>query len=145
MPTPSSPTGSLSDDTHRSGLLIWAYWLTLGLSILAAPLSGFYLLLLLSYEGTSTMPLTGYGPLAVAVVAWVTFDILARAYRGREQRRIWYLSLVLLIQCLTVLGFLPSVVAGTSGSGLAYVCAVLAGIATGATAQITLKAVGERG
>ena len=89
MPTPSSPTGSLSGDMHRSGLLIWAYWLTLGLSILAAPLSGLYLLLLLSSEGASTMPLTGYGPLAVAVVAWVTFEILARAYRGREQRRIW--------------------------------------------------------
>ena len=145
MPTPSSPTGSLSDDMHRSGLLIWAYWLTLGLCILALPLSGFYLLLILSFEGSSTMPLTGYAPLALAVLAWVTFDILARAYRGREQRRIWHLMLVVLIQCSTVVALLPSAVDGTTGSGLAYICAVLAGIATGATAQITLKAVGERG
>jgi hypothetical protein len=118
-----------------------AYWLTLFLCVLSVPLCGFYLLLMMNYDGSSALPWTSVLPVLLTAVAWVTFDILGRAYRARAQHTLCYLVWATGAQGVTVLSFLPAAFSGTTGSGLAFACAVMAAIGLGATAEITLKAV----
>ena len=143
----TSPPAAVTafDADHPSGGLLWAYWMTLCLCILSVPLSFFYLMLFGAYGRVTPIPWTASLPLLVTAMAWVTLDVLARAYRGWVQRPVWYLIAVFVAQCITVAGFAISAFDGTHGSGLAYVCMVMAATATGATVEILLRAIGARG
>ena len=135
----------LSDPSHPGGLLFWAYWMTLVLCILSLPLAGFYLLMLLAYEGSTPLPLSSVNPLLLAMLAWVTLDVLARAYRLRAQHHVAYLICVLLAQGVAVFCLALAAFSGTPGSGLGFVCFVMAATAMGASVHITLQVFERRG
>jgi hypothetical protein len=97
----------------RSGLLVWGFWLSVILSVTAAPLSLFYIMLMMQ---ASDVPFQAMLPLIFAGVAFAHTAVLSRDYNNAETAVPLMLhGAIAASGCVAVIGLFTSLVQTKDG------------------------------